>query len=209
MLSPKSVAVNAEDKWVHFSDTSPERVTPELTPREKVVSPPAASDNPADSPPPGPPGPPGPSRPAGPPRNVPSPLNLEEVQKKVAEQSVIKDAYLEAVSSPKDSGLGQRAAPPPPPPPSYRTAVPAPGPGSGGGAGTAGGTSHCPSERARVVCREWPWLPRTPPPSRLAVASALQPPLLRCGCPVPCGMSYPSGARGPSAGLWIRPALRS
>ncbi|KAF4021693.1 hypothetical protein G4228_013808 [Cervus hanglu yarkandensis] len=136
VLSPKSVAVNAEDKWVHFSDTSPERVTPELTPREKVVSPPAASDNPAESPPPGPPGPPGPSGPPGPPRNVPSPLNLEEVQKKVAEQNVIKDDYLETISSPKDFGLGQRATPPPPPPPTYRTVVSSPGPGSGSGAGT-------------------------------------------------------------------------
>ena len=143
VLSPKSVAVNAEDKWVHFSDTSPERVTPELTPREKVVSPPAASDNPADSPPPGPPGPPGPSGPPGPPRSVPSPLNLEEVQKKVAEQNFIKDDYLETISSPKDFGLGQRATPPPPPPPTYRTVVSSPGPGSGSGTGITSGTSHC------------------------------------------------------------------
>ncbi|KAG5214855.1 hypothetical protein JEQ12_000431 [Ovis aries] len=48
VLSPKSVAVNAEDKWVHFSDTSPERVTPELTPREKPrpFSPPIHSSSP-------------------------------------------------------------------------------------------------------------------------------------------------------------------
>ncbi|XP_060256201.1 SH3-containing GRB2-like protein 3-interacting protein 1 isoform X5 [Ovis aries] len=160
VLSPKSVAVNAEDKWVHFSDTSPERVTPELTPREKVMSPPAASDNPADSPPPGPPGPPGPSGPPGPPRNVPSPLNLEEVQKKVAEQNFIKDDYLETISSPKDFGLGQRATPPPPPPPTYRTVVSSPGPGSGSGTGTTSGASS----PARPATPLVPCSSTTPPP---------------------------------------------
>uniref|UniRef100_A0A8C0EPD4 SH3-containing GRB2-like protein 3-interacting protein 1 n=1 Tax=Bubo bubo TaxID=30461 RepID=A0A8C0EPD4_BUBBB len=43
VLSPKSAAVNAEDKWVNFSDQSPENATPELTPREKAGSPPAAA----------------------------------------------------------------------------------------------------------------------------------------------------------------------
>ncbi|XP_040613022.1 SH3-containing GRB2-like protein 3-interacting protein 1 isoform X19 [Mesocricetus auratus] len=138
VLSPKSVAVNTEEKWVHFSDASPEHVTPELTPREKVVTPPAASDIPADSPAPGPAGPPGSAGPPGlpGPRSVPSPLNLEEVQKKVAEQTFIKDDYLETLSSPKECGLGQRATPPPPPPPTYRTVVSSPGPGSGSGTGT-------------------------------------------------------------------------
>ncbi|XP_076420711.1 SH3-containing GRB2-like protein 3-interacting protein 1 isoform X13 [Peromyscus maniculatus bairdii] len=147
VLSPKSVAVNTEEKWVHFSDASPEHVTPELTPREKVVTPPAASDIPADSPTPGPPGPPGSAGPPGPPgpRNVPSPLNLEEVQKKVAEQPFIKDDYLETISSPKECGLGQRATPPPPPPPTYRTVVSSPGPGSGSGTGTTSGSSRGPS----------------------------------------------------------------
>ncbi|XP_047644693.1 SH3-containing GRB2-like protein 3-interacting protein 1 isoform X1 [Phacochoerus africanus] len=163
VLSPKSVAVNAEDKWVQFSDTSPERVTPELTPREKVASPPAASDNPADSPapgPPAPPGPPGPPGPQGPPRNVPSPLNLEEVQKKVAEQTFIKDDYLETISSPKDFGLGQRATPPPPPPPTYRTVVSSPGPGSGSGTGTTSGASS----PARPATPLVPCSSTTPPP---------------------------------------------
>lgn len=147
VLSPKSVAVNTEEKWVHFSDASPEHVTPELTPKEKVVTPPAGSDIPADSPAPGPPGPPGSAGPPGPPgpRNVPSPLNLEEVQKKVAEQTFIKDDYLETLSSPKECGLGQRATPPPPPPPTYRTVVSSPGPGSGSGTGTTSGMSHCSS----------------------------------------------------------------
>ncbi|XP_023065754.1 SH3-containing GRB2-like protein 3-interacting protein 1 isoform X1 [Piliocolobus tephrosceles] len=163
VLSPKSVAVNAEEKWVHFSDTSPEHVTPELTPREKVVSPPATPDNPADSPAPGPlgpPGPMGPPGPPGPPRNVPSPLNLEEVQKKVAEQTFIKDDYLETVSSPKDFGLGQRATPPPPPPPTYRTVVSSPGPGSGPGTGTTSGASS----PARPATPLVPCSSTTPPP---------------------------------------------
>ncbi|XP_019502288.1 PREDICTED: SH3-containing GRB2-like protein 3-interacting protein 1 isoform X6 [Hipposideros armiger] len=164
VLSPKSVAVTAEEKWVHFSDTSPEHVPSELTPREKVVTPPAASDNPADSPalsPPSPPGPPGPPPgPPGPPRNVPSPLNLEEVQKKAAEQTFIKDDYLETVSSPKDLGLGQRATPPPPPPPTYRTVVSSPGPGSGSGTGTTSGASS----PARPATPLGPSSSTTPPP---------------------------------------------
>ncbi|XP_036034195.1 SH3-containing GRB2-like protein 3-interacting protein 1 isoform X4 [Onychomys torridus] len=156
VLSPKSVAVNTEEKWVHFSDASPEHVTPELTPREKVVTPPAASDISADSPTPGPPGPPGSAGPPGPPgpRNVPSPLNLEEVQKKVAEQPFIKDDYLETISSPKECGLGQRATPPPPPPPTYRTVVSSPGPGSGSGA----------SSPARPATPLVPCSSTTPPP---------------------------------------------
>ncbi|XP_049992007.1 SH3-containing GRB2-like protein 3-interacting protein 1 isoform X4 [Alexandromys fortis] len=169
VLSPKSVAVNTEEKWVHFSDASPEHVTPELTPREKVVTPPAASDIPADSPAPGPPGPPGSAGPPGPPgpRNVPSPLNLEEVQKKVAEQTFIKDDYLETLSSPKECGLGQRATPPPPPPPTYRTVVSSPGPGSGSGTGPASGASS-PARPATplVPCSTTPPPPPPRPPSR-------------------------------------------
>ncbi|XP_057641315.1 SH3-containing GRB2-like protein 3-interacting protein 1 isoform X8 [Chionomys nivalis] len=169
VLSPKSVAVNTEEKWVHFSDASPEHVTPELTPREKVVTPPAASDIPADSPAPGPPGPPGSTGPPGPPgpRNVPSPLNLEEVQKKVAEQTFIKDDYLETLSSPKECGLGQRATPPPPPPPTYRTVVSSPGPGSGSGTGTTSGASS-PARPATplVPCSTTPPPPPPRPPSR-------------------------------------------
>ncbi|XP_052032821.1 SH3-containing GRB2-like protein 3-interacting protein 1 [Apodemus sylvaticus] len=162
VLSPKSVAVNTEEKWVHFSDASPEHVTPELTPREKVVTPPAASDIPADSPAPGPPGPPGSAGPPGPPgpRHVPSPLNLEEVQKKVAEQTSIKDDYLETLSSPKECGLGQRATPPPPPPPTYRTVVSSPGPGSGSGTGTTSGASS----PARPATPLVPCSSTTPPP---------------------------------------------
>ncbi|XP_023365657.1 SH3-containing GRB2-like protein 3-interacting protein 1 [Otolemur garnettii] len=163
VLSPKSVAVNAEEKWVHFSDTSPEHVAPELTPREQAVSPPAAPDNPAGSPAPGPPGspaPPGPPGPPGPPRNVPSPLNLEEIQKKGAEQTFVKDDYLETISSPKDFGLGQRATPPPPPPPTYRTVVSSPGPGSGSGAGTTSGSSS----PARPATPLAPCSSTTPPP---------------------------------------------
>ncbi|XP_013369974.1 PREDICTED: SH3-containing GRB2-like protein 3-interacting protein 1 isoform X5 [Chinchilla lanigera] len=167
VLSPKSVAVNTEEKWVQFSDTSPEHVTPELTPREKVASPVATSDNPADSPAPGSPGPPGlpgPPGPAGPPRNVPSPLNLEEVQKKVAEQTFVKDDYLETISSPKDFGLGQRATPPPPPPPTYRTVVSSPGPGSGSGTGTTSGASSPARPATPSVPCSGSGAPPPPPP---------------------------------------------
>ncbi|XP_027729927.1 SH3-containing GRB2-like protein 3-interacting protein 1 isoform X6 [Vombatus ursinus] len=129
VLSPKSVVVNTEEKWVNFSDASPERVTPELTSREKVGSPPLVSENPTDSPA------------VDPPRSIPSPLDLEEVQKKFSEQTLGKDDNLETVASPKDFGVGQRATPPPPPPPTYRTVVSSPGPSSGSGTGTASGAS--------------------------------------------------------------------
>ncbi|XP_075413340.1 SH3-containing GRB2-like protein 3-interacting protein 1 isoform X2 [Tenrec ecaudatus] len=172
VLSPKSVAVDTEEKWVDFSDTSPEHVTPDLTAREKVVSPPTTSGNSTEPPAPGPPGapavpgapsPPGsPDSPGppGPPRNVPAPLNLEDVQKKAAEQTFIKDDYLETISSPKDFGLGQRATPPPPPPPTYRTVVSSPGPGSGSGTGTASGASS----PARPATPLAPCSSSTPPP---------------------------------------------
>uniref|UniRef100_A0A8C5NXH3 SH3-containing GRB2-like protein 3-interacting protein 1 n=1 Tax=Jaculus jaculus TaxID=51337 RepID=A0A8C5NXH3_JACJA len=162
VLSPKSVAVNTEEKWVHFSDASPEHAAPELTAREKVGSPPAESDTPVESPPSGSPGLQGPSGPPGPPGpcNVPSPLNLEETQKKVAEQTFIKDDYLETLSSSKDCGLGQRATPPPPPPPTYRTVVSSPGPGSGSGTGSTSGTSS-PARPATPII---PCSSTTPPP---------------------------------------------
>uniref|UniRef100_A0A8C8AZH4 SH3-containing GRB2-like protein 3-interacting protein 1 n=1 Tax=Otus sunia TaxID=257818 RepID=A0A8C8AZH4_9STRI len=130
VLSPKSAAVNAEDKWVNFSDQSPENVTPELTPREKAGSPPAAAGSLADAPA------------AEPSRPLPSPLHLEEVPKKVSEQPHLKDDNLEPVASPKDFGSGQRATPPPPPPPTYRTVVSSPGPGASSGTGSTSGTSR-------------------------------------------------------------------
>ncbi|XP_035747641.1 SH3-containing GRB2-like protein 3-interacting protein 1 [Egretta garzetta] len=128
VLSPKSSAVNAEDKWVNFSDQSPENVTPELTPREKAGSP--AVGSPADAPA------------AEPSRPLPSPLQLEEVHKKFSEQTHLKDDNLEPAASPKDFGLGQRATPPPPPPPTYRTVVSSPGPGASSGTGSTSGTSR-------------------------------------------------------------------
>ncbi|KFQ04782.1 SH3-containing GRB2-like 3-interacting protein 1, partial [Leptosomus discolor] len=124
VLSPKSTAVNAEDKWVNFSDQSPENTTPELTPREKAASPPAAAGSPADAPV------------AEPSRPLPSPLHLEEVHKKVSEQPHLKDDNLAPPASPKEFGLGLRATPPPPPPPTYRTVVSSPGPGASSGTGS-------------------------------------------------------------------------
>uniref|UniRef100_A0A670IV23 SH3-containing GRB2-like protein 3-interacting protein 1 n=1 Tax=Podarcis muralis TaxID=64176 RepID=A0A670IV23_PODMU len=140
VLSPKSVAADAEDKWISFSDQSPENVTPEVTSREKVVSPPVASETP-DEPPE-----------AETSRSVPSPLNLEEVQKKVSEQTHVKDDNLAPAASPKDFGVGQRATPPPPPPPTYRTVVSSPGPSSGGGTGSTIHVQKCTVCIFNLVC---------------------------------------------------------
>ncbi|XP_068948917.1 SH3-containing GRB2-like protein 3-interacting protein 1 [Petaurus breviceps papuanus] len=153
VLSPKSVVINTEEKWVNFSDASPERVTPELTSREKVGSPPLVSENPTDSPA------------ADPPRTIPSPLDLEEVQKKFSEQTLGKDDNLETVASPKDLGLGQRATPPPPPPPTYRTVVSSPGPSSGSGTGTASGASS-PARPATPSAHSSSGTTPPPPPPR-------------------------------------------
>nr|XP_020848798.1 SH3-containing GRB2-like protein 3-interacting protein 1 isoform X2 [Phascolarctos cinereus]XP_020848799.1 SH3-containing GRB2-like protein 3-interacting protein 1 isoform X2 [Phascolarctos cinereus] len=153
VLSPKSVVVNTEEKWVNFSDASPERVTPELTSREKVGSPPLVSENPTDSPA------------ADPPRSIPSPLDLEEVQKKFSEQTLGKDDNLETVASPKDFGVGQRATPPPPPPPTYRTVVSSPGPSSGSGTGTASGASS-PARPATPLAHGSSGTTPPPPPPR-------------------------------------------
>ncbi|NXQ19268.1 SGIP1 protein, partial [Peucedramus taeniatus] len=117
--SPKSAAATAEDKWVNFSDQSPESAPPELSPREKAPSP----GSPA-------------SAPAEPPRPLPSPLQLEDAPKKLPEQPHLKDDSSEPVASPKDFGPGQRATPPPPPPPTYRAVVSSPGPGTGSASGT-------------------------------------------------------------------------
>lgn len=130
VLSPQSVADNAEDKWISFSDQVAANVTPEVTSREKVVSPPVTSEI-SDEP----------KSEAETSRSVPSPLNLEEVQKKVSDQTHVKDDNLASAASPKEFGVGQRATPPPPPPPTYRTVVSSPGPSSGGGTGSTSGMS--------------------------------------------------------------------
>ncbi|RLV73145.1 hypothetical protein DV515_00017209, partial [Chloebia gouldiae] len=119
--SPKSAAATAEDKWVNFSDQSPENAPAELSPRDKAASPPAAAGSPAE-----------------PPRPLPSPLQLQDAPKKLPEQPHLKDDSAEPVASPKDFGPGQRATPPPPPPPTYRAVVSSPGPGAS--TGSASGT---------------------------------------------------------------------
>ncbi|KAK2540551.1 Sgip1 [Columba guinea] len=151
VVSPKPAAVNAEVKWVNFSDQSPENVTPELTPREKAGSP--AVGSPADAPR------------AEPSRPLPSPLHLEEVHKKFSEHPYLKDDNSEPAASPKDFGLGQRATPPPPPPPTYRTVVSSPGPGGSSGTGSTSdkALSLSPAPRPQLVpARRWP--PAAPPP---------------------------------------------
>ncbi|NXK31920.1 SGIP1 protein, partial [Piprites chloris] len=146
--SPKSAAANAEDKWVNFSDQSPENTAPELMPREKAGSPPAAAAGPANAPA------------AEPSRPLPSPLHLEEVHKKVSEH--LKDENVEPVASPKDFGPGQRATPPPPPPPTYRTVVSSPGPGASTGS-TSGSSSPARPGTPLATCGTPPPPPPRPP----------------------------------------------
>ncbi|XP_040263455.1 SH3-containing GRB2-like protein 3-interacting protein 1 [Bufo bufo] len=147
VLSPKSVATNSEETWIRFNDHSPEKISVIESP------PPREPDSPCE-----------PLTPVETCRNIPSPLNLEEVHKKIAEQSFIKDDILETAASPKDFGPGQRATPPPPPPPTYRAVVSSPGPS---GAGSASGTSS-PARPATplATCSTTPPPPPPRPPSR-------------------------------------------
>lgn len=162
VLSPRSVAVTSEDKWVRFSDASPQSISPVPAPCIMAKYPSAEEpESPCE-----------PSSPPPPPpveicRNIPSPLNLEEVHKIIAEQSFVKDEVLEITASPKDFGLGQRATPPPPPPPTYRTVVSSPGPSSSSGTGSASGTSS-PARPATplATCSPTPPPPPPRPPSR-------------------------------------------
>ncbi|NXJ17498.1 SGIP1 protein, partial [Dicrurus megarhynchus] len=147
--SPKSAAATAEDKWVNFSDQSPENVPPELSPRDKAPSPPAAAGSPA-------------SAPAEHPRPLPSPLQLEDVPKKLSEQPHLKDDSAEPVASPKDFGPGQRATPPPPPPPTYRAVVSSPGPGASTGS-TSGSSSPARPGTPLATCGTPPPPPPRPP----------------------------------------------
>ncbi|OPJ76955.1 SH3-containing GRB2-like protein 3-interacting protein 1 isoform C [Patagioenas fasciata monilis] len=152
VVSPKPAAVNAEVKWVNFSDQSPENVTPELTPREKAGSP--AVGSPAAAPR------------AELSRPLPSPLHLEEVHKKFSEHPYLKDDNSEPAASPKDFGLGQRATPPPPPPPTYRTVVSSPGPGASSGTGSTSGSSSPARPGTPLAACSTPPPPPPRPPSR-------------------------------------------
>ncbi|NXU54732.1 SGIP1 protein, partial [Turnix velox] len=144
VLSPKPTA-NAEDKWVNFSDQSPENITSlEPRAREKAGSPTAAELS----------------------RSLPSPLRLEEVPKKVSEQPHLKDENVEPVASPKDFGPGQRATPPPPPPPTYRAVVSSPGPGGSSGTGSTSGSSSPARPGTPLAACGTPPPPPPRPPSR-------------------------------------------
>ncbi|NXO61888.1 SGIP1 protein, partial [Phainopepla nitens] len=145
--SPKSAAATAEDKWVNFSDQSPENAPPELSPREKAPSPPAAAGSPAEHP-----------------RPLPSPLQLEDAPKKLPEHPHLKDDSSEPVASPKDFGPGQRATPPPPPPPTYRAVVSSPGPGAS--TGSASGSSSPARPGTPLAACGTPPPPPPRPPSR-------------------------------------------
>ncbi|XP_056354037.1 SH3-containing GRB2-like protein 3-interacting protein 1 isoform X5 [Oenanthe melanoleuca] len=146
--SPKSAAATAEDKWVNFSDQSPENAAPELSPRDKAPSPPVAAGSPAEHP-----------------RPLPSPLQLQDAPKKLPEHPQLKEDPAEpAASSPKDFGAAQRATPPPPPPPTYRAVVSSPGPG--GGTGSASGSSSPARPGTPLAACATPPPPPPRPPSR-------------------------------------------
>ncbi|NWI43795.1 SGIP1 protein, partial [Picathartes gymnocephalus] len=144
--SPKSAAATAEDKWVNFSDQSPENAPPQLSPREKAAASPPASPG---------------SAPAQPPRPLPSPLQLQDLPKKLPE---LKDDAAEPVASPKDFGPAQRATPPPPPPPTYRAVVSSPGPGAS--TGSASGSSSPARPGTPLATCGTPPPPPPRPPSR-------------------------------------------
>ncbi|XP_015146584.1 SH3-containing GRB2-like protein 3-interacting protein 1 isoform X1 [Gallus gallus] len=151
VLSPKSVAAQAENKWVNFSDPSPENTAAVPRPREAAASPPVAVGSPG----------------AEPPRALPSPLRLDELQKKALEQPYAKEENAEpAVASPKELGPGQRATPPPPPPPTYRTVVSSPGPGASSGAGSPSGSSSPARPGTPLAACGTPPPPPPRPPSR-------------------------------------------
>ncbi|NXQ32043.1 SGIP1 protein, partial [Alaudala cheleensis] len=151
--SPKSAAATAEDKWVNFSDQSPENAAPELSPREKAPpSPPPPAAGSAGSP-------------AEHPRPLPSPLQLQDAPKKLSqEQPHLKDDSSEPVASPKDLGPGPRGTPPPPPPPTYRAVVSSPGPGAS--AGSASGSSSPARPGTPLATCGTPPPPPPRPPSR-------------------------------------------
>ncbi|XP_041417290.1 SH3-containing GRB2-like protein 3-interacting protein 1 isoform X4 [Xenopus laevis] len=153
VLSPKSVIVNSEDKWVSFVDPSPEQISPVVSPERTADSPVLEAESPCEAPP------------SETSRNIPSPLNLEEVQKKIMEQEFIKDDLPETVASPKDFGLGQRATPPPPPPPTYRAVVSSPGPSPSSGC-TSGTSSPARPATPLAICSTTPPPPPPRPPSR-------------------------------------------
>ncbi|XP_010189435.1 PREDICTED: SH3-containing GRB2-like protein 3-interacting protein 1, partial [Mesitornis unicolor] len=149
---PGAPAGSAEDKWVNFSDQSPDNASQvEAAPWEKPGSPPAVPGSPA---------------PAESSRPLPSPLHLDEVHKKVSEQAHLKDENSEPVASPKDFGLGPRATPPPPPPPTYRTVVSSPGPGASSGTGSTSGSSSPARPGTPLAACGTPPPPPPRPPSR-------------------------------------------
>uniref|UniRef100_H0ZIL6 MHD domain-containing protein n=1 Tax=Taeniopygia guttata TaxID=59729 RepID=H0ZIL6_TAEGU len=139
--SPKSAAATAEDKWVHFSEQSPENTAPELSPRDEAPSP------------------------AEHPHPPPSPLQLQDAPKKLPEHPHLKDDPAEPIiASPKDLGPGQRATPPPPPPPTYRAVVSSPGPAAG--SGSASGSSSPARPGTPLATCGTPPPPPPRPPSR-------------------------------------------
>ncbi|CAL8252521.1 unnamed protein product [Merluccius merluccius] len=169
-----AVGDDAGDKWVCFSEKSPERPpltkdpTPPLTssspppppPEDQAPPSPASPSPPEDPAPPPPASPPPPKDPTPPqPASPPPPKDPAPPEEPGAEGGLV---------SPKEGGSashGSRSTPPPPPPPTYRAVVSSPGPTSGA-TGTASGSSSPvrPSTPSSVSPTPPPPPPR--PPSR-------------------------------------------
>ncbi|KAI1892124.1 hypothetical protein AGOR_G00150730 [Albula goreensis] len=170
--TPRPGEESVENKWVSFSDESPERPPP---PQDPAPAPPLPTVPPPDSPPCVPPGPPpeeAADSPTSPPppaetstRTVPPPLVLSEEDKRGVESSAPRDDQAESSASPKELTPGPRATPPPPPPPTYRAIVSSPGPCSAPGTGSG---SSSPARPATPLSGNSPTPPPPPPrpPSR-------------------------------------------
>uniref|UniRef100_A0A8C1ULQ6 SH3GL interacting endocytic adaptor 1a n=1 Tax=Cyprinus carpio TaxID=7962 RepID=A0A8C1ULQ6_CYPCA len=153
------------DKWVCFNDESPKR--PPL-PSEGEPAPPL----PSSPPPPAEPAPPLPKSPPpseDPPttietseRTIPSPLVLNQEDKKSPEENPTKEDPSESRASPKEIGQGPRSTPPPPPPPTYRAVVSSPGPIPP--AGTSGNESGSSSPARPSTPLDTSSSPPPPPP---------------------------------------------
>uniref|UniRef100_A0A9J8B0M2 SH3GL interacting endocytic adaptor 1 n=1 Tax=Cyprinus carpio carpio TaxID=630221 RepID=A0A9J8B0M2_CYPCA len=97
-------------------------------------------------------------------RTIPSPLVLNQEDKKSPEENPTKEDPSESRASPKEIGQGPRSTPPPPPPPTYRAVVSSPGPIPP--AGTSGNESGSSSPARPSTPLDTSSSPPPPPPPR-------------------------------------------
>uniref|UniRef100_A0A8C1ULB3 SH3GL interacting endocytic adaptor 1a n=1 Tax=Cyprinus carpio TaxID=7962 RepID=A0A8C1ULB3_CYPCA len=95
-------------------------------------------------------------------RTIPSPLVLNQEDKKSPEENPTKEDPSESRASPKEIGQGPRSTPPPPPPPTYRAVVSSPGPIPP--AGTSGNESGSSSPARPSTPLDTSSSPPPPPP---------------------------------------------